>query len=221
LIIVGAWLATHLGATDGLLALHQTGDVLWPHLGSVLAAVSIAALFTTCGMNAYSAMLTFVTIWDSLQPLAPTRALRIRVILGVMVVWVAVAVGFGGDAVAYVYTMLVVMLYFLMPWSAVNLIDYFYLRKGRYSIPELFEPHGIYGAWNPRGLLAYAVGFGVSIPFFVLPNVYTAPLAQRLGGVDIGWLVSALAASVTYLVARFPATRLEPGSSLIGRRTRP
>jgi NCS1 family nucleobase:cation symporter-1 len=221
LIIVGAWLATHLGATDGLLALHQTGDVVWPHLGSLLAAVSIAALFTTCGMNAYSAMLTFVTIWDSLQPLAPTRALRIRVILGVMVVWVAVAVGFGGDAVAYVYTMLVVMLYFLMPWSAVNLIDYFYLRKGRYSIPELFEPHGIYGAWNPRGLLAYAVGFGVSIPFFVLPNVYTAPLAQRLGGVDIGWLVSALAASVTYLVARFPATRLEPGSSLIGRRTRP
>jgi NCS1 family nucleobase:cation symporter-1 len=221
LLIVGAWLATHLGATDGLLALHQTGDVVWPHLGSLLAAVSIAALFTTCGMNAYSAMLTFVTIWDSLQPLAPTRALRIRVILGVMVVWVAVAVGFGGDAVAYVYTMLVVMLYFLMPWSAVNLIDYFYLRKGRYSIPELFEPHGIYGAWNPRGLLAYAVGFGVSIPFFVLPNVYTAPLAQRLGGVDIGWLVSALAASVTYLVARFPATRLEPGSSLIGRRTRP
>src|SRR5580693_5532879 len=104
LIIVGAWLATRLGAADGLLALHQTADVLWPHLGSLLAAVSIAALFTTCGMNAYSAMLTFVTTCDSLQQVQPTRALRIKVILGVMVVWVAVAVGFGGDAVAYVYT---------------------------------------------------------------------------------------------------------------------
>ena len=205
LIIVGAWLATHLGATDGLLALHQTGDVLWPHLGSLLAAVSIAALFTTCGMNAYSAMLTFVTICDSLRRVRPTRRLRINVIVGVMVVWIAVAVGFGGNAVTYVNTMLVLMLYFLMPWSAVNLIDYFYLRKGRYSIPDLFEPNGIYGAWNARGLLAYAVGFTVSIPFFVVPNVYTGPLARLMGGVDIGWLVSALAASLTYLAARFPA----------------
>jgi len=201
LIIVGAWLATRLGATDGLVALHQTGDVLGPHLGSVLAAVSIAALFTTCGMNAYSAMLTFVTICDSLHPVRPTRALRIYVIAGVMVLWIIVAVGFGGNAVTYVNTMLVLMLYFLMPWSAVNLIDYFYVRKGRYSIPDLFEPAGLYGAWNARGLLAYAVGFLVSIPFFVVPDVYTGPVARLLGGVDIGWLVSALAASGTYLLA--------------------
>jgi nucleobase:cation symporter-1, NCS1 family len=205
LIIVGAWLATRLGATDGLLALHQTGDLLWPHLGSVLAVVSIAALFTTCGMNAYSAMLTFVTICDSLHPVHPTRGLRVKVIVGMMVLWIAVAIGFGGNAVTYVNTMLVLMLYFLIPWSAVNLIDYFYLRKGRYSIPDLFEPNGIYGAWSARGLLAYAVGFTVSIPFFVVPNVYTGPLARLMGGVDIGWLISALASSATYLLARFPA----------------
>jgi NCS1 family nucleobase:cation symporter-1 len=206
LIIVGAWLATRLGATDGLLALHQTGDVLWPHLGSILAAVSIAALFTTCGMNAYSAMLTFVTICDSLHPVQPTRGLRVKVIVGVMVLWIAAAVGFGGNAVTYVNTMLVLMLYFLIPWSAVNLIDYFYLRKGRYSIPDLFEPHGIYGSWSARGLLAYAVGFTVSIPFFVVPNVYTGPLARLLGGVDMGWLISAVASSATYLLVRFPAS---------------
>jgi purine-cytosine permease-like protein len=175
--------------------------VLWPHLGSVLAAVSIAALFTTCGMNAYSAMLTFVTICDSLHRLRPTRALRIYVIAAVMVLWILVAVGFGGNAVTYVNTMLVLMLYFLMPWSAVNLIDYFYVRQGRYSIPDLFEPHGLYGSWNARGLLAYAVGFLVSIPFFVVPDVYTGPVARVLGGVDIGWLISALAASGTYLLA--------------------
>ena len=198
LIALGAWLATRLGAADGLLALHRTGDVLWPHLGSLLAAVSIAALFTTCGMNAYSAMLTFVTICDSLQRVQPTRALRIKVIVGVMVVWIVVAVGFGGNAVTYVNTMLVIMLYFLMPWTAVNLIDYFVLRKGRYSILDLFRPNGIYGAWGARGLCAYAIGFLVSVPFFVVPDVYTGPIAARLGGVDFGWLVSAVAASLTY-----------------------
>jgi purine-cytosine permease-like protein len=117
-----------------------------------------------------------------------------------MVAWIAIAVGFGGNAVTYVNGMLVMMLYFLMPWTAVNLIDYFFLRRGRYSIPDLFEPNGLYGAWGRRGLTAYAVGFVASVPFFVIPNVYTGPLAARLGGVDIGWLVSALAASVTYLL---------------------
>ena len=201
LIIVGAWLATHLGVDDGLLALKQAGDALNPGVGSVLAAVSIAALVATVGMNAYSAMLTFVTTVDSLRPVRPTRRLRIVVILAVMVVWIVVAVGFGGNAVTYVNAMLVIMLYFLMPWTAVNLIDYFCLRRGRYSIPDLFRPDGLYGSWGVRGLVAYAVGFGASVPFFVVPNVYTGPMAARLGGVDIGWLVSALAASAAYLLA--------------------
>ena len=200
LIAVGAWLATHLGIDDGLLALKHAGDGLWPGLGSILAAVSIAALFATVGMNAYSGMLTFVTTADCLRPVKPTRTLRVMVILALMVTWIAIAVGFGGNAVTYVNGMLVMMLYFLMPWTAVNLIDYFFLRRGRYSIPDLFDPNGLYGAWGKRGLTAYAVGFVASIPFFVIPSVYTGPLAARLSGVDIGWLVSALAASATYLL---------------------
>lgn len=213
LIIVGAWLATHLGSDDGLLALKQAGDVLRPGLGSVLAAVSIAALVATVGMNAYSAMLTFVTTADSIRPVKPTRALRVLVILAVMGVWIAVAVGFGGNAVTYVNAMLVIMLYFLMPWTAVNLIDYFFLRRGRYSIPALFQPDGLYGSWGTRGLTAYAVGFLVSVPFFVVPNVYTGPVAARLGGVDIGWLVSALAASVTYLLV---SLGFDPAAEAVG-----
>jgi len=200
LIALGAWLATHLGIDDGLLALQKASDLLRPGLGSILAAISIAALVATIGMNAYSGMITFVTTVDSLRPVRPTRALRVVVILALMVVWIAVAISFGGNAVTYVSGMLVIMLYFLMPWTAVNLIDYFCLRRGRYSVLDLFQANGLYGSWGARGLIAYAVGFVVSVPFFVVPNVYTGVLAARLGGVDIGWLVSALAASSTYLL---------------------
>lgn len=200
LIALGAWLATHLGIDDGLLALREAGDAVQPGLGAILAAISIAALVATIGMNAYSAVITFITTLDSLHPVRPTRALRVLVSIALMVLWVAIAVSFGGNAVTYVNGMLVLMLYFLMPWTAVNLIDYFWLRRGRYSILDLFRPHGLYGAWGARGLTAYAVGFVVSIPFFVVPNVYTGALAARVGGVDVGWLVSAIAASSTYLL---------------------
>lgn len=199
LIALGAWLATHMGVTDGLIALKLAGDTVWQGLGSVLAATSIAALTATIGMNAYSAMLTVLTTIDSLRSFSPTRTWRVTVILVAAVVWFIVAIKFGDDAVTMVNAMLVIMLYFLMPWTAVNLIDYFLLRRGRYSIVDLCAAEGIYGAWGDRGLKAYAIGFAASIPFFVVPNFYTGPVAARLGGIDIGWIVSLAVASVAYL----------------------
>jgi len=114
--------------------------------------------------------------------------------------WIMLAVSFGGDAVTYLNGTLVVLLYFLVPWTAVNLVDYFFVRKGRYSIPDLFTPKGVYGAWGARGLIAYAIGFVASLPFFVVPNVYTGPIAARLGGVDFGWLVGLVVSAAAYLL---------------------
>ena len=218
LIALGAWLATHMGVTDGLMALKQSGDAVALGLGSLLAITSVVALLATVGMNAYSAMLTLITTMDSIRPLRPTQTLRIAVIAVITVLWIVVALSFGGDAVTYVNAMLVLMLYFLMPWTAVNLIDYFWLRRGRYSIPDLFAAHGLYGAWGIRGLSAYAIGFIASIPFFVVPNVYTGPVAARLGGVDVGWLVSLGAASCAYLALSW---RFDPAaeSAAIARGT--
>jgi len=200
LIALGAWLATHMGVTDALLALKESGDQLKAGFGSLLAVTSILALVATIGMNAYSAMLTLMTTIDSIREVRPSQALRITLIVLIAVLWISTAISFGGDAITYVNAMLVIMLYFLMPWTAVNLIDYFWLRRGRYSIRDLFLPTGIYGAWGGRGLAAYTIGAAASIPFFVVPNVYTGPIAGWLGGVDIGWLVSLAAASIAYVL---------------------
>jgi purine-cytosine permease-like protein len=200
LIVLGAWLATHLSSQDALLAVQQSGNLLQPGFGSLLAGVSIAALVAGIGATTYSAALVLISTVDSLRPVRPTRSLRVIVTVGLMVVWIGIAASLGGNAVTYVNAMLVMMLYFLMPWTAVNLVDYFLVRRGRYSILDLFEPEGIYGAWGGRGLVAYAVGFTVSIPFFVIPGVYTGQFAARFGNVDFGWLVSGLAAAATYLL---------------------
>jgi nucleobase:cation symporter-1, NCS1 family len=204
LIVLGAWLATHLGASDALVALHQAGDHLIVGLGSILVAVSICALCANVAMNDYSAMLTFVTMMDCFRSVTPTRRLRTVVVIALSVCWVALAYTMGGDAIAYVNDLLVIMLYFLTPWTAVNLIDYFILKRGRYVIEDIFTPHGRYGAWGVRGLFAYAVGFAASAPFFVIPGLYIGPAAARIGGEDFGWLVGLAASSAAYLVATQP-----------------
>jgi purine-cytosine permease-like protein len=201
LIWLGAWLATRMGATDGLVALVRAGDRVFAGFGGVLAAVSVAALTATMGMNAYSGMLTAVTGVDSLRPYHPGRRTRVTVVLILAAIWLAPALAFGGDAVDALGAMLVAMLYLLAPWTAVNLVDYFWLRKGRYAVLDLAEPAGIYGAFGARGLAAYFIGFFASVPFFVVPGVWTGPAARALGGVDLAWLVSLAAAALAYLLA--------------------
>ena len=203
LISLGAWLATRLGASDGLVALHQAGSSVFPGFGTVMALASVTALVATMGLNAYSGMLTVVTAINSLTDVRPTPRLRITAILLVAAAWLLITSAISADAIALLFATLTIMLYLLVPWTSVNLVDYFFVRRGRYAITQLFEPRGIYGAWGSRGLLAYGLGFLATLPFFVLPDVYTAPAARALGGVDIGWLVGLIVAGGTYfLLAR-------------------
>jgi len=212
LIVLGAWLATHLGASDALVALHQAGDHVIFSLGSILVAVSICALCANVAMNDYSSMLTFVTMMDCFGRVIPTRRLRAIVVIALSLAWVVVALSLSGNAIAYVNDSLVIMLYFLTPWTAVNLIDFFFLRRGRYVISDIFTPHGRYGAWGVRGLIAYAVGFAASAPFFVIPGLYVGPAAERIGGGDIGWVVGLAASAAAYLLATL-LTRLTGAST--------
>ena len=110
------------------------------------------------------------------------------------------------SAVGVVDTVLTLMLYLLVPWTVINLTDFFFVRRGHYSIMDIFKPNGIYGVWSYRGLIAYAIGFAAEIPFMVLLNLvtlksyYTGPLANDLNSVDISWIVGAVVTFVAYLL---------------------
>jgi purine-cytosine permease-like protein len=200
LISLGAWLATRLGASDGLVALHDAGNALFSGFGVLMALASVTALVATMGLNAYSGMLTVVTALNSLFELHPAPRLRVITILGLAAVWVGVTFAITANAIALLFATLTIMLYLLVPWTSVNLADYFFVRRGRYAITHLFMPHGIYGAWGSRGLIAYALGFCATLPFFVLPDMYTGPAARALGGVDVGWLVGLIVSGGAYLL---------------------
>jgi nucleobase:cation symporter-1, NCS1 family len=198
LISLGAWLATRIGASDGLVALHDAGNALFSGFGVVMALASVTALVATMGLNAYSGMLTVVTAVNSLFDVPPSPHLRIIAIIAVAAAWIGATFAITANAIALLFATLTIMLYLLVPWTSVNLTDYFFVRRGRYAITQLFESHGIYGAWGTRGLIAYALGFIATLPFFVLPDVYTGPAARALGGVDVGWLVGLIVSGGSY-----------------------
>jgi purine-cytosine permease-like protein len=97
------------------------------------------------------------------------------------------------------------MLYLLVPWTALNLVDYFFVRRGHYAITDIFTPSGVYGRWGWRGLVSYGAGFAAMIPFMVLPPMfglsYTGPVpAHVANGVDYSWLVGLVISGLVYLI---------------------
>jgi len=91
------------------------------------------------------------------------------------------------------------LLYVLVPWTAVNLIDFYVVRHTHYSIREIFNPDGMYGRWGWRGLTAYLLGFIVMIPFFSTVK-WSGPMADKLGGADISAFIGLPVAAITYFI---------------------
>ena len=197
LIPLGAWLAIEFGASDALVGLYEAGNSYVSNLGTALAVLSVLALIATMGMGAYSGMLSIVTAIDSFKPVATGS--RVRVV--VIIVLTAATLGLGlilDNAITALYAALTIMLYLLAPWTAINLVDFYSVRHGKYAITDLFTPKGIYGNWGQKGLIAYAIGILVEIPFIYLIGYYESPGATKLNGIDISWMLGLFIGGLVY-----------------------
>jgi purine-cytosine permease-like protein len=135
---------------------------------------------------------------DCLRRLNPTRQARIGFVCIMIMLWVIATLLGGRNAIDVMALVLTVVLYLLVPWTSVNLVDYFFVRKGNYAVTHLFKIDGIYGRWGRPGLTAYLFAWVAMVPFAVLPNAYMGPLARTIGGVDVAGLVGLLVAGFTY-----------------------
>jgi NCS1 nucleoside transporter family len=181
-------------------ALEVAADAVLPGLGKPLLLCSLLGLVTITSLNFYGASLTLLSVADSLRPGRPTLAKRLLTLGISAAAATAIAFAASRDFVARFGEFLAVLLYLFTPWTAINLVDFYLVRKGHYSVREIFNADGMYGRWNWRGLTAYGVGFVVMIPFFST-DLYRGPVAVALGGADIAMLVGLPVSALVYLFA--------------------
>jgi purine-cytosine permease-like protein len=139
---------------------------------------------------------------DSVKPRPPTLAKRLLTLLASTVAATATSLALvsSHNFVAKFGEFLAVLLYLFTPWTAINLVDFYYVRRGHYSVREIFNRDGMYGRWNWRGLWAYGIGFAVMIPFFSTES-WKGPVARALGGADIAMLVGLPVSALVYIAA--------------------
>ncbi|HFF5287617.1 TPA: cytosine permease, partial [Acinetobacter baumannii] len=91
------------------------------------------------------------------------------------------------------------LLTFFIPWSAINLVDYYFISKEECDVNSLYDPNGKYGRWNTIGIACYCIGILLQLPF-IDSKFYKGQIAEMLGGVDLSWLVGLLSTAVLYYV---------------------
>jgi NCS1 family nucleobase:cation symporter-1 len=124
------------------------------------------------------------------------RAVYVGVISAIAL---AVALAATDSFLASFTDFLLFLLYFITPWSAINLVDYYWVRKERYSVADLFDPNGAYGRFNKGAFVAYVVGILIQIPF-MNSSLYVGPIADWLGGAELAWLLGLIVAGGLYYV---------------------
>jgi nucleobase:cation symporter-1, NCS1 family len=200
MMLVGTYAAAIFPHADVAGAMQQAADALAPGFGSWLLAGALLGLMSISALNYYGASLTLLSVADCFRPQRAGVGRRLAALAAAAVVSIAMALAASKDFVTRFSDLLAVLLYLFTPWTAINLVDFYWVRKCHYSVREIFNPHGIYGRWSWRGLLAYGGGFAAMIPFFST-GLYIGPVAKALGGADLAMLVGLPVSSLIYLLA--------------------
>jgi len=98
--------------------------------------------------NLYGAFMSTVTVIEPFAALKVTPRVRAGFMLVICAVATALCTLAQDDFIQLFLNFIFFMSYFLIPWTAINLVDYYALRKGIYQIADIFEPSGIYGRVN-------------------------------------------------------------------------
>ncbi|MBJ7593832.1 MAG: cytosine permease [Candidatus Dormibacteraeota bacterium] len=203
LMALGTLLAASLatGATfDTIGAIHDAGNKLFSGFGGVILVFSALGLISVTALNMYGGSLTLISAIDSVKRIRPTllvRIITIGITAGLGLVGALVS---SADFLTNFTNFLLLVLYFFIPWTAVNLVDYYIVRRGHYAITEIFKPNGIYGRWGWRGIIAYLVGFAAMIPFFNTGTLYEGFVAKDLSGADISIFIGLPIAGILYFL---------------------
>jgi NCS1 family nucleobase:cation symporter-1 len=153
--------------------------------------------------NTYGGGITGISMLDNVRPTKSTVPLRIVATTVVSILAVLLAVVGSSDLGTFITNFFFFLLYGLIPWSMINLVDFFLIRRGQYKTDDFFDPKGSFGAFGWPALIVYAIAILAELPF-VNTALFVGPAVEWLGGADVAWIVGAIVSGVLYyFVARY------------------
>lgn len=197
--VLGSLVAMVVGALAGPAVNDRLIQCLGSAAAPILGVLSLG-LVVANAMTLYCGALSSITV---LHTLAPThrfgKGWRGAVTLVLLALSFVLALFMAGRFETAYASFLELLMSIMVPWSAINLLDYYVLRHGDYDLPSLFRRDGgVYGRYNGPALLAYTIGLAAQVPF-ISTGLYTGTMARLLGGADLSWIAGLAVTTVIYL----------------------
>jgi NCS1 family nucleobase:cation symporter-1 len=199
IMVLGAAIQMAFAKVDAVVATASVAASLGGWLEVVTLVTLVVGLVNIGALNIYGAMMSSLTVITTVSKAAkPSVLQRGAVAAAIAAIGGGVAGVASKDFVLAYEHFIFFLVTFLIPWSAVNLVDYYLIRKGRYVAEDLYRPDGRYGAFNRPGLIAYFVGCLVQVPF-ISQLFWTGPIAAKLG-FDVAWIIGIVVPAALYYV---------------------
>ena len=199
IMLLGALLAAVMTGGAQLIALNPAESIarLFGGGRAVVYTIVILGVLLINVLNVYSAFMSLVVVFSGWRRMMRVRLTEKFLIMFVVVVLAtAIAIATQYQFFEYFSDILIGQIYVLVPWSSINLTDYYLVRKGKYSVADIFNEHGIYGRINWMTVGVYVFSLLLQVPFMSL-SFYKGPIA-RLVGTDLSWIPGLLVPGALY-----------------------
>jgi nucleobase:cation symporter-1, NCS1 family len=200
---LGSFLPMVLGAMVGLAAptinLMAGLAMLTGSIAPLVLIVFSVGVAAANAMNLYCGALSTLTFSQTLIPnFSPGPRARTLIALILFALALIGALASKESFLVNYEAFILLLLYVLVPWTAINLVDYYLVRHGDYDIASFFRRDGgIYGRINTPAVTCYGLGILVQLPFIDSP-LYVGPVARAMGGIDLSWVVGLIVTSPAY-----------------------
>lgn len=180
--------------------LAQTGPNvarLFGSLSSLLYVIIILGQLSINSFNLYGAFMSTTTTLEPFYKMRVTPKMRALFIAFIACIGSVIDIIGQGSFVKLFVNFILFVSYFLIPWTAINLLDFYVLRFGKYSVKDMFDMNGQYGKVNWITMVSYLVTVIVEIPF-VNTSFYVGPASKALGEADIAWVLGLVIPCLLY-----------------------
>lgn len=194
-MVFGTVAVSVASSTDAMQAVKTSTGLF----GYALMILFLCNIIGHNAMNLYGAVLSCIT---SIQTFAgkwiPSKTVRIALSIVVLILATLTALWASSNFISFFLNVIFALLFILVPWVAINLLDFYVVNKKSYDIQSIFaDDGGIYGKFNPKALTAYFIGIAIQIPF--LKNAFfTGAWADLIQDVDISWVIGLVVTFVVY-----------------------
>ena len=194
LMLIGAAIATMVVNGNVMAEIKNMGIMGY----AIVILLSVGVLVIN-SLNIYGAGIIVLSIASNFWTFRTSGRLRVIVSVAIGAVVAFAATAGAGNFMSNFQIYLGFVLFFIIPWSVINLTD-FYILKRRFHHTEYMKKDGVFGKLNYKTMGIYLFTIICQVPF-INTEIYQGAFSKAMGGLDIAWIVGIVLAFTFYTTA--------------------